>query len=111
MIDETKGNEETESESETYSNSAWAQEDQMQIMKKKAELLKERKISAHIVLKTGRFYNGIIKEVVFDGKTNNDKDFFIIEDRYLGEMLILFEELVNIDKHVDLKKKDERYED
>jgi len=52
----------------------------------------QEKISVHIDCSSGRFYNGSILEV------NEIKNFLLLNDRVLGEIPILFEEIENIEK-------------
>ncbi len=58
----------------------------------KAMLFFERKKEVHISC-DGRFYNGTILEV------NQQKQFLILIDFKLGEVPILFEEILNIEPY------------
>lgn len=51
----------------------------------------------HISCKSGRFYNGKILEV------NKEKSFIILIDNKLGEVPILFEEILNIEPYMEEK--------
>ena len=44
-----------------------------------------RKIIVHVVKEDGTFYNGLILEI--------SKEFFVIQDRVMGEQYVLFAEL------------------
>lgn len=60
------------------------------IGEKKISLFFELKKKVHISC-DGRFYNGFIIEV------NLDKEFLLLRDDKLGEVPILFEEILNIE--------------
>ena len=45
----------------------------------------------HVNCKSGRFYNGTILEI------NKVKKYIILKDRVVGELPIMFEEIISID--------------
>jgi len=56
----------------------------------KVEFFKEKNVKVHIDC-SNRFYNGMILD------TESKKDFLILIDDKLGEVPIMFEEIVNIE--------------
>lgn len=57
----------------------------------KARFFSEKAITVHISCKDGRFYNGLIIEIVGD-------DFLIINDRMNGETPVYFSEIKIIER-------------
>lgn len=58
---------------------------------KRALFFMKEKISVHIKLKTGFFYNGLIMEVA-------ENEFIILLDRMYGETPVFFTEMLKIEK-------------
>ena len=67
-------------------------------MIKRAEYFFKDKLLVHIKTKKGGFYNGIIKEM--------SADFFILNERLLGEMPIFFLEIERIEPYNNPTKKE-----
>lgn len=64
----------------------------------KINLFFERKNKVHISC-DGKFYNGIISEI------NKEKQFLILIDIKLGEVPILFEEILDIEPYTEEGKR------
>jgi hypothetical protein len=62
-------------------------------MKRKVELYFKHKILVHVNLLSDRYYNGLILEI--------GSDFFLMQDRIIGEVFILFSEIDWIGKFTD----------
>ena len=58
-------------------------------IKRKVYFYKQENQFVHIKLNSDRFYNGIISEI-----TDND---FVIEDRIMGRVLVIYSEVVKIE--------------
>lgn len=58
---------------------------------KRALFFMKEKISVHILLKSGFFYNGLIMEVA-------ENEFIILLDRINGETPVFFTEMIKIEK-------------
>lgn len=60
--------------------------------KEKIDFYFNKKLAVHIDCYSGRYYNGDIIEI------SSDKKFVLINDRVLGEIPIMMEEIQNIEK-------------
>ena len=69
-------------------------------MKIKLDFYKKNKINTHINLINRRFYNGTILEV--------GSNFFVVKDRMIGEVLVIFDEIANIEPFNQGGKGDEK---
>jgi len=68
-------------------------ENDNEIIKKVAYYSKEH-IKVHVILNNNRIHNGYITEIA-------EPEFFIINDRYLGEMPIFFMEVKGVEKYLE----------
>lgn len=60
-----------------------------EVIYKKAKFYNSNKRSVHISTKEFMFYNGVIIKV--------EKDFLVLKDEKLGEMVLIFSEINNIE--------------
>ena len=64
------------------------------VMKGKAQFFLEKSITVHISCSNGRFYNGLIIEIV-------GEEFLIINDRLYGETPVYFLEIKGIERFTE----------
>ena len=70
-------------------------EEQEELFRKKANIFFKEKLPVHIVIKSKIFYNGLI--------TKLSADYFMIEDRVLGELPVFYVELYSIERQEEKK--------
>ena len=58
----------------------------------------EKKREIHISCFANRFYNGIILEI------NQDKGYLILVDKKLGEVPVMFDEILNVEPFLEEEK-------
>ena len=66
-------------------------EKQREVISKKVNYYFKQKSEVHIVLDNNRFYNGLIKSI--------GTDFIIMEEYRLGEAIVLFAEIKDIEPY------------
>lgn len=70
------------------------------MIKEQAEFFKQKNTTVHISLNSGKWFNGKITKV--------DEDRLILEEEILGEILVLFERI--IDDGIEPKKENDKGE-
>ena len=71
-------------------------EKQREVISKKVNYYFKQKSEVHIVLDNNRFYNGLIKSI--------GTDFIIMEEYRLGEAIVLFAEIKDIEPYEEKER-------